>query len=130
MRRARIRRRTALRRGRPPARRTPLQRKTPLQRQPFTAASAPQRAKVAGRRCLVCNASARIDPAHLVPRSLGGCDHALCVVALCRTCHRRYDTGGLDLVAWLEPDHRAEAAHAVSHLGLAGALRRISGQRT
>ena len=124
-----MRRRTALRRGRPPARRTPLRRTTPLQRQPCAPASAAQRAKVAGRRCLVCNASARIDPAHLVPRSLGGCDHPLCVVALCRSCHRRYDAGALDLVAWLEPGHRAEAAHAVAHLGLAGALRRISGQR-
>ena len=129
MRRGRIRRRTALARGRPPVRRTRLRRATPLQRAPFTPASAAQRAKVAGSSCLVCDATAPIDPAHLVPRSLGGCDHPLCVVALCRSCHRRYDTGDLDLVAWLEPDHRAEAAHAVAHLGLARALRRISGAR-
>jgi hypothetical protein len=63
------------------------------------------------------------------PRSLGGCDDALCVVAPCRARHRRYDSGTLDLVAHLEPRHRAEAAHAVEHLGLAGALRRISGNR-
>ena len=124
-----MRRSTPLRRGRPLDRRTPLKRKTPLERKPFAPASAAQRAKVAGRRCLVCNASARIDPAHLVPRSLGGCDDALCVVALCRSCHRRYDRGELDLVAYLEPAHRAEAAHAVAHMGLAGALRRISGKR-
>lgn len=78
---------------------------------------------------MVCKTATRIDPAHLVPRARGGCDDALCVIALCRTCHRRYDSGGLDLVAYLEPGHRAEAAHAVLHLGLAGALRRISATR-
>ena len=110
-------------------RRTPLKRHTPLKRRTFTPASAAQRAKVAGQRCLVCRAATRIDPAHLVPRGVGGCDDALCVVALCRCCHRRYDRGELDLVAYLEPHHRAEAAHAVEHIGLAGALRRISGTR-
>jgi 5-methylcytosine-specific restriction endonuclease McrA len=129
MKRSRLHRRTPLRRGRPPTRQTALRRETPLRRSPVTPASPEQRAKVASRSCLVCKATTRIDPAHLVPRSLGGCDDALCVVALCRSCHRRYDTGGLDLVAHLEPEHRAEAAHAVRHLGLAGALRRIGGAR-
>jgi hypothetical protein len=129
VRRSSIRRRTPLRPGRPLDRRSTLHRETPLKRHPFAPASAAQRAKVAGRRCLVCNATARIDPAHLIPRSLGGCDDALCVVALCRRCHRRYDMGTIDLTGHLEPGHRAEAAHAVLHLGLAGALRRISGRR-
>lgn len=130
MRRSGLRRRRApLRRGRPLDRRTPLDRKTALQRTAFAPASDAQRAKVAGRRCLACNSDSRIDPAHVVPRSLGGCDDPLCVVPLCRACHRRYDSGTLDLVACLEPAHRAEAAHAVQHLGLAGAMRRISGQR-
>ena len=124
-----MRRRTALRRGRPPTRRARLKRVTPLKRVPCAPASAAQRAKVAGQQCLVCESDTRIDPAHLVPRSLGGCDDALCVIALCRSCHRRYDSGRLDLVAHLEPDHRAEAAHAVEHLGLAKAVRRISGRR-
>jgi len=77
----------------------------------------------------VCGTRARIDPAHLVPRGLGGCEHALCVVALCRRHHRAYDRGCLDLVPFLEPRHRAEVAHAVGHLGLIGALRRLSGRR-
>jgi len=124
-----MRRRAPLHRGRPLDRRTPLKRTTPLERRAFAPASPAQRAKVAGRPCLVCNRATRIDPAHLVPRSLGGCDDALCVVALCRTCHRRYDSGELDLVAYLEPRLRAEAAHAVEHLGLERALRRISGRR-
>jgi hypothetical protein len=60
------------------------------------------------------------------PRSMGGCDHADCVVALCRLHHRAYDSGRLDLVSYLEPAHRWEAAHAVIHVGLARALRRLS----
>ena len=130
-----MRRRAPLRRGRPLERTsslkraTPLRRTTPLASGSWTPASPPQRAKVAGLRCLACNRATRIDPAHVVPRSLGGCDDALCVVALCRDCHRRYDRGELDLVPYLEPDLRAEAAHAVEHLGLAGALRRLSGTR-
>lgn len=128
-------RRALRRRGRPLERHsslrrtTPLRRKTALARKSWAAASAPQRVKVGGRRCLACNRATRIDPAHVVARSLGGCDDALCVVALCRDCHRRYDRGELDLVPHLEPDLRAEAAHAVEHLGLAGALRRLSGTR-
>ena len=42
-------------------------------------------------------------------------------------CHRAYDTGELDLLPYLEPAWRAQLAHAVGHVGLIGALRRISG---
>jgi len=60
-----------------------------------------QRAAVAGRCCIVCGSDRRIDPAHLIPRSLGGCGDPLCVVPACRRCHRAYDRGELDLVpAW------------------------------
>jgi hypothetical protein len=130
-----IRRRTPLRRTAGLATRTalkrtaPLKRTTPLARGPVSAASAAQQRKVLGRPCLVCGARAPVDPAHLVPRSLGGCDHADCVVALCRGHHRAYDRGDLDLVPHLEPAHRREAAHAVEHLGLIGALRRLTGSR-
>jgi hypothetical protein len=129
-------RRTPLRRTGPPARRSPLSRRSPLRRTAAlkrglsAPASAAQRAKVASRRCLVCGSPARVDPAHLVPRSLGGCDHADCVVPLCRTHHRTYDRGALDLVPFLEPAWRREVAHAVCHLGLVRALRRLSGRRT
>ena len=71
----------------------------------------------------------RIDPAHLIPRSLGGCGDPLCVVPLCRRCHRAYDRGELDLLPYLEPAWRAQLAHAVGHLGLIGALRRVSGHQ-
>jgi hypothetical protein len=90
------------------------------------AASERQRAAVAGRRCIVCAAETRIDPAHLIPRSLGGCGDPLCVVPLCRRCHRAYDRGELDLLPHLEPAWRPQLAHAVGHVGLIAALRRIS----
>ena len=90
------------------------------------AASAAQRKAVHGRACIVCEASP-VDPAHVISRSLGGCDDALCVVPLDRECHRDYDEGRLNLLPYLEPDWRAQLAHAVWHVGVVGALRRISG---
>jgi hypothetical protein len=129
-------RRSPLRRRARPLRRTRLARRTPLRpaglagRAPIAPASPAQRAKVAGAHCLVCDTTTRVDPAHLAPRSLGGCDEADCVVALCRSHHRAYDRGDLDLLAYLEPGSRTEIAHAVMHLGLIGALRRLTGERT
>jgi predicted restriction endonuclease len=70
-----------------------------------------------------------VDPAHLVPRSLGGCDHADCVVPLCRMHHRMYDRGELDLLPHLEPDQRAELSHALLHVGLLALLRRLTSSR-
>jgi hypothetical protein len=46
---------------------------------------------------------------------------------LCRLHHRAYDRGELDLLPYLEPAWRAQLAHAVGHVGLIGALGRISG---
>jgi cytochrome c553 len=68
-------------------------------------------------------------PAHLVPRSLGGCDHPDCVAPLCRRCHRAYDRGELDLLPRLEPRFRAELAHALTHLPLVAVLQRVTGAR-
>ena len=125
-----MRRSAPLRRGkglerRAALRRTgPLRRRTPLRRSAVSPASPQQRAKVAGRACLVCGMRP-VDPAHLVPRSLGGCDHPDCVVPLCWLHHRAYDTGRLELLPHLEPRWRAEVAHAVLHLGLIGTYRRL-----
>ena len=121
MKRTRMRRRARLRA------KAQLQRSKPLQRTASMAASERQRAAVAERTCIVSGADKRIDPAHLIPRSLGGCGDPLCVVPLCRRCHRAYDRGELDLLPYLEPAWRAQLAHAVGHMGLIGALRRISG---
>jgi hypothetical protein len=66
----------------------------------------------------------------VIPRSLGGCDEPDCVVPLCRRHHRAYDHGELDLLPHLEPHWRPELAHAVVHVGVVGALRRITGSRS
>jgi len=123
MKRTPLRRRAKLRAGKP------LQRKAPLQRTSSMAASEAQRAAVAGHRCIVCGADRRVDPAHLVPRTLGGCGDVACCVPLCRADHRRYDRGELDLLPYLEPSWRPQLAHAVGHVGLIGALRRVTGRR-
>lgn len=123
MKRSTLRRRTRLRTH------TRLQRKTPLQRTTSLTATDEQRAAVAGRTCIACGSEHRVDPSHLIPRSLGGCGDPLCVTALCRRCHRAYDSGELDLLPYLEPAWRAQVAHAVGHVGLVGALRRITGER-
>jgi hypothetical protein len=134
MRRARLRRSAPLGRTAAPARRSAL-RRTPLQpgpwrksgggRAPFGASEA-QRAKIVGGACVVCAQTKGITPAHLAPRSLGGCDHPDCVVPLCWAHHRAHDTGRLELLPHLEPEWRAEVAHAVSHLGLIGVVRRLA----
>ena len=120
--------RTPLRRRAKLRARKELRRSASLQRTAALAATEAQRAAVAGRTCIVCGAHRRVDPAHLIPKSMGGCGHALCVTALCRPCHRAYDRGELDLLPYLEPAWRAQIAHAVGHVGLIGALRRISGR--
>jgi hypothetical protein len=93
------------------------------------AATDAQRAAVAGRCCIVCGSDRRIDSAHLIPRSMGGCGDPLCVIPACRVHHRAYDRGELDLLPFLEPAWRTQLAHVVGHVGLIGALRRISGGR-
>jgi hypothetical protein len=121
--------RTPLRRRAKLRARKQLQRHTSLQRTPSMAATESQRAAVAGRNCVVCGTDRRIDPAHLIPRGLGGCGDALCVIPACRAHHRAYDRGELDLLPYLEPAWRPQLAHAVGHVGLVGALRRISGRQ-
>jgi hypothetical protein len=124
----RLQRRHRLRRRARLERRAALRRRTPLRRRAASPASEAQRAKVAGRSCLVCGRRP-VDPAHLVPRSLGGCDDPDCCVPLCRAHHRRYDRGELDLLAQLEPRYRAELAHALAHLSLLSLLRLVTGTR-
>jgi hypothetical protein len=95
----------------------PLRRSNPLRQTPTMAATERQRAAVAGRHCIVCGTDRRIDPAHLIPRSLGGCGEAARCVPLCRWHHRAYDRGKLDLLPYLEPAWRTQVAHAVGHVG-------------
>ena len=143
-----LRRERPLRAGRPPAQRTPLRRRTPLARgadaqlrpsalaqtatpiaQRPMAASQAQRAKIIGAACVVCGQTRGITPAHLAARTAGGCDDPACVVPACWVHHRAFDAGRLDLLPYLEPRWRTEIAHAVAHLGLIGAYRRLTGGR-
>jgi hypothetical protein len=76
-----------------------------------------QRARVAGRGCLVCGRRP-VDPAHLVPQRFGGCAEAECVVPLCRAHHRIFDRGRLALAPFLDgAEFGAELAHARGHVG-------------
>ena len=116
---------TRLRRRAPLRAKKQLRRATPLQPTCIDGRQRSPARAVAGRRCIVCGAGAD-RPAHLIPRSLGGCGDPLCVVPLCRRFDRAYDRGELDLLPYLEPAWRAQLAHAVGHLGLIGALRRVA----
>jgi hypothetical protein len=99
-------------------------------RKPISPATKGQRGKVLlESQCRVCKIEvdwATLDPAHVIDRSLGGCDSFECIVPLCRKCHDLYDDHKLDLLAFLK---LAEQAHAVSHLGLSRAYKRITGSR-
>jgi len=101
------------------------------QRTGFTPASSAQRAKVKGRGSIV-SAKSPCDPAHLVPRSHGGCDHPDCVIALTRAEHRAFDDGRLDILpyliaqgAWVELAHMIGAHHADP----ISMLQRLTGER-
>lgn len=65
------------------------------------------------------------DPAHITPRPHGGCDSEHCICPLPRRLHNLYDEGKLDLLPWLTLE---EQAHAASHLGLLGAVKRTTGE--
>jgi hypothetical protein len=100
-------------------------------------ASKAQRDKVRLLPCVGCGHGADfpdetgVDPAHLWPRGKGGCDHPDCVIPLCRTCHRLFDQGELDLLprlagteAWAKEQAHPILAHGVSPVEL---VRRLSG---
>lgn len=142
MKRTELKRRKEMPRG-SELERKPLQRKTALRSgqqasrprastfakpRAISPASEAQRIKVALMTCWVCGADGCV-PAHVIDRSLGGCDHEDCVWAACPLCHRAYDDGGLDLLPYLEPYRRSEQQHAVGHVGIARALRRITNER-
>jgi hypothetical protein len=96
-------------------------------RSPLVPASPAQRAKVADLRCVVCERTP-VDPAHVVPRRAGGCDHADCVVPLCRTHHRLYDHAQLALGVHVAGEWRHELAHALTHVSPARLGRALRGE--
>lgn len=103
-------------------------------------ASPAQRAKVADLPCIVTGAEkiegAVVDPAHLWPRSLGGCPDPLCVVPLRRDIHDLFEDGQFDLYPYLvKPRHTAawsaELVHALEHAdwSLTRLLHELTGER-
>lgn len=90
----------------------------PIVPSPRVPASAEQRRKVARAGCAVCGRRP-VDPAHLVPQRLGGCAHPDCVIGLCRTHHRLFDSARLALAPYLGRGFRRERAHALLHVGAA-----------
>lgn len=101
-------------------------RRAPMLPLPLVPASERQRAKVIGRECLVCGRTP-CDPAHIVPRKRGGCDHEDCVVPLCRPCHRAYDKRGFVLAHHLGSEFAVEIRHALGHTTPAGLDRGLAG---
>jgi hypothetical protein len=134
-------------------RRTELQRKTPLKsnstlsrtgssksrrstlgRGGGFAASKAQQEKARSEPCVVTGQEtlygATVDPAHLWPRSKGGCDSDLCTVPLVRHLHRLFDEGEFDLLPYLK-GRLPELHHALDHADgdLCGLLHRLTGER-
>ena len=117
-------RRTTLRRGRKGLKNTPLGHASPA-----------QKAKVEREGCRLShliNSQGHymgvepvvVDPAHITPRGVGGCDDPLCICPLTRRNHLLYDRGELDILPYLTLE---EQAHAVLHVGILGALKRTTG---
>jgi len=77
--------------------------------------------------CAVCGRSP-VDPAHLVPQRLGGCAEPDCVIPLCRTHHRLFDTGRLVLAPYLGRRFAKERSHAVAHVGSAQLKEALKGR--
>jgi len=89
-------------------------------------ASPAQRRKVAGLGCLVCGRRPS-DPAHLVPQRLGGCSRPECVVPLCRTHHRLFDSARLRLGPYIGREQGGEIQHALTHVSQSELTRALGG---
>lgn len=106
-----------------------------LRRTPLGHCTDEQKARVAERACAVCRGHAGFcTPAHVVPRghpkmSDEAADDVRAVVPLCLACHGEFDEGAIDLTAYLEPAYRDSQEWAAGAVGLASALRSITGQR-
>lgn len=95
---------------------------------PVSPASPEQRRKIRDEWCVNCGVPG-CDPAHLTSRAQGGCDDADCVIALCRSCHRDFDHGLLDLEPIIAlPKYSAERAHMAGHMSYRACLRRLNGR--
>lgn len=111
--------------------RAPLARSSsPRKRQAISPASQPQRDKVKFALSIT-GEEGYCDPAHIWPRSLGGCDDPLCVVPLLRTEHDLFDEGKLNLLPYLTQRFPDELAHALQHANgdVIALLERVTGEK-
>lgn len=80
-------------------------------------------------QCRVCGDGRDLQAAHTIGRvhdPAHGKVRPVDIVPLCPSCHRQYDGRTLDLLPYLS---HAEQAAAVEHVGIIGALRRLSNER-
>lgn len=100
-------------------------------RSTFTPASSAQREATRSRPCLVDASHFGVEPAHLIDRQMltEGQEDPRATVPLCRSCHRSYDDGTLDILPWLELGFSVELAYAVERFGLVSTLRRVTNER-
>jgi hypothetical protein len=118
-----------------------LERKTPLKaadgalkRTPLGHCTPLQKARVSGQTCIVCGSwFDKCEAAHVIPRghskmSPVAADDPRAVVPLCPWDHRLYDEGKIDLLPHLEPAWREAQEWAAGAVGLATALRVITGE--
>lgn len=123
-----LRRQTPLRPVPPRSPQQPSLKRTPLGRTTLE-----QKQRVGGRACIVCaEHGGRCHPAHVVPRSHPkmseeAANDLRAVVPLCPTHHRAFDEGRLDLLPYLEPGWRDSQEWAAGAVGLASAMRTITG---
>jgi hypothetical protein len=122
LKRTELARRSGLKRGSSSLRKTPLGHCTPAQRE-----------RCANQVCVVCGAAFdACEPAHVVPRghskmSAFAADDVRAVVPLCHWDHALFDEGKVDLLPHLEPAWRDSQEWAAGAVGLATALRSITG---
>lgn len=109
-----------------------------LKRTPLGRCTSEQRERVANQVCVVCGGNfGQCEPAHLVPRghpkmSEHAANDVRAIVPLCpgpMGCHRLFDEGKIDLLPYLEPAWRDSQEWAAGAVGLASAVRSISGER-
>ena len=64
-------------------------------------------------RCRNCGSRDQLDPAHHIPRSLGGKNLAESVIPLCRRCHDAQHRNELELLPLMTRDEQMEAVRIV-----------------
>jgi hypothetical protein len=105
----------------------------PSKRTPLGRATIEQKARCADQVCIVCGGFFdECHPAHVVPRGhpkMTGvaADDTRAVVPLCARDHDLFDEGKLDLLPHLEPAWRDSQEWAAGAVGLATAMRSITG---